>query len=141
MLRQALDDVQKIDRMTPPFSDKSHEYFVMMNTFQDPKEVKLLLQYASRPANNGSGYGVSGIVDDIRLWGSEPSSRIQDLFAQRAGAKQAAIVGLISNILAHCDDLPSRRPPKAEPPLPLFQTNAGNPRRPRFAAERNPKMV
>ena len=135
MLRQALDDVQKIDKMTPPFSDGIRaEYFVMMNTFQDPKEMRLLLQYASRPANGGTGYGVSGIIDDMRLWGLD---RLQEskVYSRNEPERSKRVLRLVfANILAHCDDLPSRRPAKAEPPLPLYQISAADP----FAARALP---
>ena len=128
MLRQALEDVQKIDQMTAPDSEVIRSlYFLMMNTFQDPKEMKLLLQYASRPANNGSGYGVWRIIDDIRLWGLD---RFQEskVYSRNEPERSKRVLRLIfANILAHCDDPPSRSPPKAESSLPLYQTKADDP--------------
>ena len=113
----------------------------MMNTFQDPKEMKLLLRYTSLTSNNGSWSRNLGIIDDMRRWEQD---RFQESKVYWPGTRRRSkrVLRLIfANILAHCDDPPSQRPPKIESSLPLYQTNAGDPPAAHLVAERDHQMV
>ena len=143
MLQKALDEVQAIDRMTPPFSDSIRsQYYCMMNTLQDPKELQMLLQQSNvSPSSASNAGGISGMADEIYRWGS---SRFQEskVYSRNEPERSKRVLRLIfANVLAHCDEPASKRPPKVRQTvlhikrssmdslddLPLFETTAEDP--------------
>ena len=132
MLRSALADVRAINRTTLPLSNTFRiEYFAAMNMLQDPSAIKSFLsdvrdiQYM-RPGADEVG-AFSYVRSKVVRWTSDRNDDSQILARNEPERSKRVIRLIVANVLSHCDDPPSRRPPRADTNLLLFQTSAADP--------------